>query len=94
MPDFVELPRPNGGTALINTDDIKQLGAVFSEAGKWFIEIQIGSTETRVEVPFEKIGGPGLEWTSSREIREAFVRWVGSVRPDLPLTHPNTGPLQ
>jgi hypothetical protein len=53
MPEFVELPLPNGGTALINTDNIKRLGAVFSQAGDWFIEIQIGSTETSVGVPFE-----------------------------------------
>jgi hypothetical protein len=84
MPEFVELPQPNGGTALISTDNVKRLGAVFSEAGKWFIEIQIGSTDTNIEVPFERIGGPGLQSTSVREIREAFVRWVGSVRPDLP----------
>jgi hypothetical protein len=88
VPEFVELPQPHGGTALINTDEIKRLGAVFFQSDGCFIEIQIGSTNTTVRVPFERIGGPGLQSTSSGEIRDAFVRWVGSVRPDLPLTYP------
>ena len=85
--EFVEIYDSQGGTHWLNTSKVERVGGCFFDSNGCWVEVLLGSSWVPIRVDFDKIGGPGLEFTDTAKIRAAFVQWIGFIRPDLPVTH-------